>query len=77
MHSEIERALKQMTVTIQMQTDLTSSSSRSTEVIAETIEVDYKPFKLILPFKVKVLHACINENFITHLVYYSCYNFFV
>ena len=37
---------------IQMWTDLISSSSRLTAVIAEAKEVDNKPFKFILPFEV-------------------------
>ena len=38
-----------------------SSSSYSAAVIAEAIEVDNKPFKSILPFKVSVTCACINK----------------
>ena len=39
-----------------------SYSNRSARaVIAEAIEVDSKPFKCILPFKVSVTCACINK----------------
>ena len=47
-------------MTIQIRIDLISSSSHSTAIIAEAMEVDYKPFKFILPFQVKsipVLHV--------------------
>ena len=52
MHSEIEQALQRMIVTIQMWINHISSSSRSTAVITEAIEVDNKLFKFILPFEV-------------------------
>ena len=60
-------------MTIQMWIDLISSSSRSTAVIAEAMEVDNKTFKFILPFEVKVLqcYTCMyKNNFIAHFVDY-------
>ena len=58
MRSEIERFVKRMIVTIQMwiapRIAPISYSNRSAAVITEAIEVDSKPFKSILPFKVKV-----------------------
>ena len=57
---EIKWALKQMIVTIQKWIDLISSSSPSTAVITEEMELDNKPYKFILPFEVKsipVLHV--------------------
>ena len=86
MRSEIERALKQMIVMIQMWIALISSSSRSTAVIAEAMEVDNKPFKFILPFEVKVFqsqcYACMykitllrTKFFIIHVKIFSCNKF--
>ena len=43
MHSEIERVIEGMILTIQMWITPISSSSRSAAVIAEAIEVDSKP----------------------------------
>ena len=57
MRSEIEQALKRMIVMIQMWIDLISSSSHSTAVIAEAMEVDNKHFKFILPFEAKVFQC--------------------
>ena len=57
MRSEIKRAVKRMMVMIQMWIAFISSSSRLAAVIAETIEVDNKPFKFNLPFEVKVFQC--------------------
>ena len=54
MRSEIERVVEGMIVKIQMWIAPNSSSNRSAAVIAEAVGVDSKPFKSILPFKVKV-----------------------
>ena len=61
MHSEIERVVEGMIMTIQMWIALNSSSNHSVAVIAEAIEIDSKPFKSILPFEVSVTCACINK----------------
>ena len=55
MRSDIERFVEGMIVTIQVWVAPISYSNRSAAVISETKEVDSKPFKSILPFKVKVL----------------------
>ena len=55
MHSDIERFVKGMIVTIQMWIVPICYSNCSAAVITEAIEVDSKPFKSILPLKVKVL----------------------
>ena len=54
MRSDIKRFVEEMIVTIQMWIAPFSCSNRSAAVVAEAIEVDSKPFKSILPFKVKV-----------------------
>ena len=57
MHSEIERIVEGMIMTIQMWIPPISSSIRSAAVIAEAIEVDMqqiKPLKSIFPFEVTV-----------------------
>ena len=58
MHSEIKRFVEGIIVTIQMwiapRIALISYSNCSAAVIAKAIGVDSKPFKSILPFKVKV-----------------------
>ena len=73
MSSQIELALKWMTVTIQMWTDLISSSSHSTAVIAEAIEVDNtKPLNSFSLLKLKyssVTCAYINKNFIVFSIH--------
>ena len=61
MHSDIERFVEAMIVTIQMWIAPISYSNRLAAVIAEAIEVDSKPFESILPFKVSATCACINK----------------
>ena len=70
MRSGIERVIEGLIVTIQMWITPISSSSRSAAVITETIEVDTKPFKSILPFKVKLFqrYTCMyKQSFIAQL----------
>ena len=55
--SEIERFVEGMIVTIQIWIAPISYSNCSAAVVTEAIEVDSKPFKSILPFKVKVLQC--------------------
>ena len=71
MRSEIERFVEGMIVTIQMWIAPISYSNRLAAVTAEAIEVDSKPFKSILPFKVKC-YMCMYKNFIAYLVNCSC-----
>ena len=72
MRSEIEWAVKQMILKIQMWIAFISSSSCSAAVIAEAIEVDNKPYKFIFLLKLKYSRCgFINKNFIAHLVYCS------